>query len=324
MRLLIIFVIVTSALLGSPPVRAQMAIYDFTYDFIECVKGFGSESGEFVRHGNSESSLMNGREVLQGAALDDNYWSYMNCLSQARSGTDSTSSLPILSSCPEREITYAGGRVYIPPGLDGKRVGISNFFFQCVSGSWQNITGQVVNPIGGNETPEPPSYESCPSQEITRGECTFSFGSIENGYNAEDYFGQIHGDANAGHEGYALATCVNGDLDVATSSCTPNQCESGVPLSWGAPSALDGKWASCLGDVALDGVVNAEPEATRYYPSLLAALTNTKITTGRAEFNCSNGKWRIDTRVSTCEVKPQSGLECQFILSSNERKYYCE
>jgi hypothetical protein len=324
MRLLVFFLVFMSALLSSASARAQMDIYDFTYDFIECVKRFDSESGEFVRHGNTESSLMNGREVLQGAALGNNYWSYMDCLSQSRSGAASASSLPILVSCPEREITYAGGRVYIPPGLDGKRVGISNFFFQCVSGSWQNITGQVVNPIGANESTKPPVYKSCPSENITRGECTFGFGATENGYNAEDYFGQVYGDANAAHEGYALATCVNGELDVVTSSCTPNQCEFGESLSWGAPSAVDGQWASCTGDVALDGVVNAERETTRYYSSLLAALNNTKITTGRAEFNCSNGRWRIDPRVSTCEVKPKNGLRCQFILSSNERKYYCE
>lgn len=294
-------------LLPLSSMAADMRIYNFTSAFIDCVKQHEQDEQKLSSEGTSVSALMNGGESIPSGQIKTNYWSYMNCLSRADSGT-ANESLPAGGGCADVSITSDYGELYIPPGMDGKVVNVRGYSWTCSGGSWQS-TGEPSLPDAG-----------CNSQVITSNACRFEFAGSKHGQNVESWFGPNAGTLNATSEGHARASCNNGQLTITASTCTPSACESGSEVSW--VDLQTG--AYCSGNVASDGTVNSNTPPRMYFPTLDSAKLAARVTTGAATFICTSGRWS-QKGVATCAKKPVPQLNCSSLASATGgRKYYCE
>ncbi|MAF42694.1 MAG: hypothetical protein CMI54_00805 [Parcubacteria group bacterium] len=318
-------ILLSSALLLSAQSFASsgdMRTYSFTSNFIDCVKKYKDQSDEYAQAGNSMSSLMNGRGVVSGGELDSSYWTYMNCLSSSASGTASTA-LPVGRTCSEVKIETSYGRLYIPPGVEGKRVGVSGNFWKCTSGSWVRDSGKVVVPGGDDITP-PPQEESCDLETVEYKGCQFTLGSTSNGQTVSDNFGPYFGDLSSNVEGRYLAVCRNGHFESVEASCEPVSCNEGERVEWTGLNSY-GDSALCSGEVDYDGVVQHAKSNIVYYKSEWMAKLHTKIIEGEATFVCKDNRWVKSTdRPSTCSVKSINELRCQSKTVGGEKLFYCQ
>lgn len=321
--------IIFSILFFSYHVNAEdKRIYGFTSEFVECVKGHSDESNEDEFPGNSVSGVMNG-ESLVSAPLGNNYWGYMNCLSRANSGQVNLN-LTTKENCPELSV----GGLYLPPGLDGKRIGVKGRFFVCSSGSWSVDTPSVrVN----GEIDNLPIYEEpagCESQTITVESCSFTFENPNevlslNGETRNSSFGPLYGDVS-GFEGKANAVCENGDWVIKGSSCLPLNCQSGTSVRWvgednSGVDGLDNVLANCSGDVLDNGSVTQSSSTTTYFSTEVLARKFTKSVAGNASFVCSKNQWVKNPNItSQCSMKSREELSCFSIESNGNIKHYCE
>lgn len=300
---------------------SDMKVYDFTVDFVDCVKNYDAESDEYVRPGNSESSLMNGRATLNGG-FDGNYWGYMNCLSKSRGGTQN-STLQKGKTCPELYVTTPRGQVYIPPGVDGKRVGVLGSFWVCNGSSWNADSGKILQP-GGGGTPAPaiPSTD-CAAKVLTSGNCRFSFPAMTHGSALLKRYGPVHGNPGT-YEGEMVAQCTNGVMASVSATCSISQCVVGSAVSWGGITK-SGQSALCSGSVSYDGSAVQQAGQRQYFSSIELALLGTKVVTGSAYFGCESGRWvNLGSANSICQLKAPVELSCRSEVVAGVKRFYCE
>lgn len=303
----------------------DMRIYGFTSSFVDCVKSYNSEKDEYSRAGNSESGLMNGRSKLAGAPLDSSYWSYMSCLENSQSGTVN-SSLDIGKTCDKVELNTSYGDFYIPPGVDGKKVGVLGYYWECSNGSWSKIDGEVINPDGENIEAPPVQNQRCDEQEFNISSCKFNVSSKKHGQTAEDAYGPLWGDLTASSEGRILTSCNNGSYEVISSTCNPVNCQAGETVSWSGTNAV-GVGSYCSGKVNEDGSVFHEAAPRVYFASENLAKIGTRIISGESKFVCHEGEWvSLVGNDSSCSVKTIEELNCQSVSINDDenREYYCE
>lgn len=294
-------------LLPFSSMAADMRIYNFTSAFIDCVKQHEQDEQKLSAEGASVSALMNGGESIPSGQIKTNYWSYMNCLSRSDSGT-ANESLPAGSGCPDISITSDYGELYIPPGMDGKIVNIRGYSWTCSGGSWQSTGEPSLSKTG------------CNSQVVTNNACRFEFAETRHGQSVESWFGPKAGSINSTSEGYARASCNNGQLTITASTCAPSSCEIGADVSW--VDLQTG--AYCSGNVASDGTASSEIPHRLYFPTLDSAKLGTRVTTGTATFVCMSGRWS-QKGTATCARKLVPQLNCSSLASATGgRKYYCE
>lgn len=319
-KILILLVMTTASFCGH---ASNMKTYGFTSDFVDCVKRHSAESDNYVRHGKSQSSLMNGSGI-SGEPLNSSYWAYMNCLSASNSGT-SNESLSIGRTCRQMSISSPYGTLNIPPGIEGKKIGISGHFFKCSSGNWVSTSGAITNPGGGEISPEPPENNaSCSTETITLGGCYFSLDGTTHGQTSSDKYGPFWGDSDAQAEGEYLAYCRNGNYELVNSSCEPVSCQDGEKVEWGGIGPK-GEGVLCSGSVSYNGQVEHNKADPVYYKSLIMARLGTKIISGKASFICKKNKWVLSEGESpTCSLKASAALDCGSKTTNGEKLYYCE
>lgn len=307
---------------GAVASTSDMKTYRFTSNFVNCVKQYKSQSEEYVQAGNSMSSLMNGRGVIGGGKLDSSYWTYMDCLSPSASGTVS-SALTVGKTCPEIDINTNYGRLYVPAGVEGKRVGVLGHFWSCQSGSWKKEDGAISMP-GGDDIAPPQEKSSCLEKTVSWNNCSFKLSGTKHGLTVEDNYGPYFGDLSSDYEGKYLAQCKDGDFILEDASCEPVACMEGEKVEW-VGSGSSGDSALCSGEVDYDGVVQNTKAGITYYKTEWIAKLHTKIIEGEATFVCKNNKWVKSTdRPSTCKIKPINELDCASQKIGKDNLYYCQ
>jgi hypothetical protein len=321
MRSLFIFVFMFFVSLSA--YASELKMYNFTSDFVRCVKAHGSETNEFVRYGLTDSSLMNGRVKLSGNKIDDNYWTYMNCLSKTNGGTRN-GSVSAASTCKASSLVVNNRRIDIPPGVEGKRIGVAGAYFECSGTRWLSISGTVIDPTKQRAPPAAEGLSPCAATTKELSGCRFLLSATSHGQNAEDYFGAIYGDASSSYEGRMLAFCKNGNFEVSESECQKQTCASGEMVYWKGLTTDPSKIIQCEATVAFDGIAIPTPSPIRYFSSIEQAREYTEIRSGRGQFLCSQGRWTEQVGSSSCEQKTLQSLSCDFIVASNgQKKYYC-
>lgn len=319
-RLLFLSLVLLSS---SNALADEMRIYGFTSNFVDCVKSHTNEKDQFTRAGNSESGLMNGREDLAGGELGSSYWSYMSCLNNADSGTVNKK-LSVSKTCEKVELDTSYGYFYLPPGVEGKKIGRAGYYWGCSSGSWSKVSGDVVNP-GGVNIPEPAiKNKSCNQKEINISSCKFNLSSTKNGQTSEDAYGPLWGDESSSVEGSILASCNNGSFTVVSSSCKQVNCQEGETVTWSGVNSV-GAGAFCSGEVNYAGEAQHRKVERRYFASETLAIIGTRIIDGSSSFVCHDGEWVNKGDVnSTCSVKIRDDLDCHSKDNGLTKEYYCE
>lgn len=300
----------------------EMKVYDFTADFVSCVKQYDAESDEYVRPGVSESSLMNGRSQLNAGSFDANYWAYMSCLTKNRGGTRS-GALQKAQVCPERYVTTSRGQVYIPSGVSGKRVGVLGSFWVCNGSNWVTDSGAITLPGGGGKSAPTVPSTGCAAKSLSSGNCRFDFPAMSHGSALLDRFGPTFGNSGS-YEGEMTALCNNGVISPVSATCVASTCSSGATVSWSG-ATTSGQSALCSGVVSYDGSASQGASAKQYFSSMELALLGTKIVTGSAYFGCESGRWvNLGAANSICQLKSPAELRCYSETISGVKRFYCE
>lgn len=304
---------------------SQLKIYDFTYSFVECVKSNSSQSDNYTRVGKVDSSLMNGEGIIVSSDLNGSYWDYMDCLSPSNSGTQNRN-LEEALTCPGVNFNLSDRRFYVPPSVDGKKIGIANRFWLCSGGSWRESDGVIVIPNGQNiNTPTPYMSGDCESEIIKSGRCTFELKEAKDGFNSEDQFGSIFGDDWNGYSGNIIANCTNGSFRVMSNTCVIDQCISNEAVEWSNSSGSSGdSLSTCKGNVSYNGDVVTGEQERQYFSSLKEAISLTKVNLGSATFNCREGSW-VRPSSALCRTKTSSELNCSSIKGAGDGDlFFCQ
>lgn len=295
--------------------RSDLRSYQFTSDFIDCVTRFEDDESEHSRPGKTVSSLMNGSSVLSGP-LGSGYWNYMNCLQPT--GT-SNLNVDAARMCPGLSLPIDGRTMYVPPGKDGKIIGLGGRYWECRGSDWVRISSL---PDGGAVSD--PSKKECPSTTLVEGQCQFNLDPTPHGRVVEKEFGRYFGhDSN--YNGSIMASCKNGSFEVVKSNCEPQRCQEGEIVRWGGfgANSADSNSSRCEGEV-YNGIAEQSPPSTRYYPNLEMARDRTVILSGYSEFACRGDRW-VPMPGSVCEQKRSEDLSCQGVRSDNgSTKYFCK
>jgi hypothetical protein len=288
--------------LSSVTNASSLKTHTFTKKFVDCVKAHESDEQVFDTLATSDSALMNGRTVISGGSLSE-YWSYMNCLSLSSSG-DTSVSLSVKSSCPAKRFGSGGTSIYVGPGLEGKRVQVNGYVFNCTSGSWGAVVSTPIN------------KSNCEETSITYDRCDFQFSVITNGGFSKSLT------FSDGFKGELVVKCDNGQLQVESGSCDVKSCSGNSVVSWfGLHSLSSGHGALCTGKIDSKGSVVAELLPPRYFPTLESAKFQTRVAEGAAEYSCDNGRWKRVT--SACSVKKSSDLSCTSKIINGRTVYTC-
>jgi hypothetical protein len=296
--------------------------YQFTADFINCVNRFESEGDRYDRPGNAVSGLMNGNAVFSGP-LGSDYWSYMDCLQPTGSSSLNVDEAQI---CPGLSLPVNGRTVYVPPGANGKTIGLAGRYWECQGEQWVRLSSlpDYVDGTGG-DIPDP-NKDACSGAIISKDQCQFNLGESEHGRVVEKQFGRFFGD-DTSFNGRAIARCNNGSYETVELTCSPSSCKEGEVVRWGdsAASAQGQVTTSsrCEGEVR-NGVAEQSLTSVRYYSSPEMARDRTVILSGYAEFACHNDRW-VPLSGSVCERKPPDEMSCQSARADNgSAKFYCE
>lgn len=296
--------------------------YQFTSDFVECVGRFSSEESLYSSPGRSVSSLMNGEGVFSGP-MGSNYWSYMNCLQP--SGT-ANSLVDASSVCPGLSLPVNGKTIYVPPGKDGKTIGLSGRYWECQGSNWVRLTSLPSGSAGGGGYIPDPDPQNCNSSIVSSGQCLFSIPETRHGRNFESQFGRFFGD-QSDFNGTISGRCENGSFRIDESSCERHKCRYQETVQWsGSSTSLD---SPDFSRVRCEGAVTnsyAEQKASpvRYYPTSEIARDRTSVLSGYADFACHNDRW-VPLPGAVCERKPREELSCQGVRAdNNSMKFYCE
>ncbi len=324
-------------LLSTHDVQAtELRTYKFTSNFVDCVKSHEGEKGEYTQSGLAESGLMNGRSKIPSGAIDGNYWNYMDCLSLSESGT-TNEVLSTASTCDEIRFSVNGKSYYVPPSVDGKKLGLAGRFWVCESGSWVSDSGVIDVPDGSDVTP-PENNDDSPcgvSSEMNYRGCPFLITSSDLGANADGsiktrnhgaslsiFYGPEYGDVNALAQGEGVAICNNGSwsVDTTQTTCEALSCDINETVRWAGYDS--GSQLICDGRVGYGGSVTANPTTggnpIPVYSTEYIARALTVIKEGSAQFTCSLNGW-IEVS-STCSKKPSSELVCR----KSGEGYRCE
>lgn len=315
-------------IVSSHDVRAtELRTYKFTSNFVDCVKSHEDEKGEYTQSGLAESGLMNGRSKIPSGAIDGNYWTYMNCLRLSESGT-SNETLPTARTCDEIRFSVNGKSYYVPPSVDGKKLGLAGRFWVCQNGSWVSDSGVIDVPDGSDVTPPENNdkspcgvssvmtYEGCPFKITASDLGTNANGSVKtrnHGASLSVFYGPEYGDVDALSQGEGVAVCNNGSwsIDTAQSECEALSCDINETVTWAGYDG--GAQLICDGNVGYGGSVTANGVAggisAPVYSTEALARALTVIKEGSAQFSCSANGW-IEVS-SSCTKKPSNELVCK-------------
>lgn len=304
-------------LFPSTTTAADLRIYEFTAGFVDCVERHEDEKHDNASAGLAESALMNGNAALRGD-LKNNYWSYMNCLSDSTAGTRHRN-LRTAATCPELHIELGKRTLNVPPAVDGKRIGVAGVQWVCQSGQWQRHHGD------GDTPTEPEEPAACAATTIQQAQCTFNLASRghHEGISVESESSALgDGGYSAFYQGKLRAMCVDGEFEVLEQSCQAQVCEVGQIMTWLATEDDDREGddnaVSCFGPVEANGWVTQADEELRYYSQLGEARQKTKRRVGRAEYRCDSGRWQVE--LSECRLKRQQELHCDYRFDDNGNK----
>ncbi len=299
--------------------RADMERYEFTANFVQCVKANSGDQENYTTSGNSQSALMNGENLTNN--FRGTYWSYMDCLSKEEGG-NSRSFVPTATSCPGVNTVIGGHRIYTPPGVSGKRVQMAGVEWICQSGKWQRTSegsGDTNDGIDGDDT------QHCGASVAQKDLCSFEIPEMRHGASLKVYTSPTPSGSDSPFlaNGEAVASCDNGRISLSRAVCQINECEVGQEVQWHARTAFGRQ--TCKGEVAHDGYVEQGEVERRLFSSIVEARTKTEILTGQAKFICDNGRWRKQDNVdASCAVKPLAQLVCKAVpLQGGTYQYYC-
>ncbi len=312
-RFLFIFVLLLTKIAFFSGVHAEESTvsageqktYEFTQYFNRKFKTTLGQQRAFEVSGSSASSTLGPTSLGGGKAqFDANYWGFINDL-QSSTGNQSanTTSAP---TCNGMIITSPSGEQgYLPPGIDGKNSAALGRSFRCESGVWSETLDDGTSGTVGLKT------SACSAQTLVAGSCRFNFPAMSHLETSFSGYGQLFGhDVNV--EGKAEAQCVNGVLNLSSSSCSPVACDPNEIVSWiGSNFNVEHEeYPKCSG--SLNEVGFATASATpQFFSDVETAREKTKRTSGLARFACTTNGWKLSQAVpSTCTYIPSSDLTC--------------
>lgn len=307
--------------------------YSFTAKFKECLSDQRSNNYLNQHVGVAESSVINGI-TGSGGMKSRNYWTFMNCLSVASSGSSriGDGSVNQEQSCGRIDEVIDGVRIIVPSGSDGKIISISGVFLKCSSGAWSPSSSSGFN--NGSLNNIPTQFKSdCGSEVISIQSCTFTVPQLKHGQIHNDGFGHEFGDA-FGLLGKASFSCNDGEIEqVGTPTCEIDACSVGEQVRINSmpqviSSGVFGSSISCKGTSKTVGrniILDISPIQIQYYSSSSEAKNKSKILAGEPILKCKGGRWVEHEQSSGCRIKSPAELSCnKFILVGGERQYYCQ
>tara|TARA_B100000700_G_scaffold331517_1_gene465054 strand:- start:280 stop:1293 length:1014 start_codon:yes stop_codon:yes gene_type:complete len=312
-RILFIFVILLTITAFHSDVHAEESItsageqktYEFTQYFNRKFKSTLDQQRAFEVSGASASSTLGPTNLGGGKAqFDSNYWGFIDELKDSR-GTQSinTTSAP---TCDGIAITSPSGeKGYLPPGIDGKNAAALGRSFRCNGGAWTETLDDGTSGSTGLKT------SACSAQTLVAGSCKFNFPAMSHLETSFSGYGQLFGN-NVNVEGKAEAQCVNGVLNLSSSTCSPVACDPNEIVSWvGSNFNVEHEeYPKCSGRLNEVGfaTANATPQ---FFSDIETAREKTKRTSGLARFACTTNGWKLSQVVpSTCTYIPSSDLTC--------------
>jgi hypothetical protein len=326
-------------LIFSGSLKAEtLKTYNFTANFVDCVKGHENEKSYYTSSGLAESGLMNGADKIPSGSIDGNYWDYMECLSLADGGTRNHT-LAEVDTCPEIRFSVNQRSYYVPPAADGKIIGMAGNYWRCDAGAWTTESGVVSGPdITPTPSPVNEDKEQCGVQaSLSTNRCLFSVtvddlgvstsGSLlkkNHGSSISLSYGPDYGDYDATHQGHSQAICNDGnwELQAGETQCSELMCNVGESVTWSGIS--EGKQVICDGTIAEDGTVIANSTQGGLDPTIFAdiffARAMSKVMEGEAVFACGVNGWQEVT--STCKRLKPAELTCEGYPGRNGY-YYC-
>tara|TARA_R110001583_G_scaffold4718_14_gene26913 strand:+ start:8562 stop:9440 length:879 start_codon:yes stop_codon:yes gene_type:complete len=277
---------------------------EFTQSYIDCVKSFSAESTFSETVGKAESGLMNGR-VLNGN-IDSNYWSFMNCITPAVSGTIATS-VPTIDGCtPEvREMTSPDIQVYLPFKQEGSLVNINGHEFSCTSSGWRFIssTGQERR-------------HSCAAETVTVDACAYDIPALEHNK------GGVFNSVSTGSDGKIVGVCNNGQTELSGATCSASECEVGERVTWSESVAEE--MFFCEGSVTSNGFASASLSNIQYFPTQSSARASSIVPSGNAQYVCRDGRWDRVEGVGSCRYKAPAEKVCNEIAIGKAIDHFCQ
>ena len=283
----------------------EQKTYEFTQYFNRKFKTTQSQQRAFEVSGSSASSTLGPTSLGGGKAqFDANYWNFINDL-QGSTGTQSTNTTAA-PTCNGITITSTSGeKGYLPPGIDGKNSAALGRSFTCASGVWSETLDDGTSGTVGLKT------SACSAQTLVAGSCRFNFPAMSHLETSFSGYGQLFGH-NVNVEGKAEAQCVNGVLNLSSSTCSPVACDPNENVSWvGSNFNVEHEeYPKCSGNLNEGGF--AEANATpQFFSDITTAREKTKKTSGLAKFACTTSGWKLSKAIpSTCTYIPSSDLTC--------------
>jgi hypothetical protein len=288
-------VLLTILLTALSATANTLKTYDFTQNFISCLKDGSAKITRYEEVGQSSSSAITDSDFY------NNYWQNMDCI-RSTSSPVSSSNISERSSCSG--FTIKGeNKVRVRPALVQQKVHVGGYTLLCTTNGW-------------DITEEPELNSSCTNKVIPQGHCDFPVEKATDGQLKRYVFDGLVDGKN--YHGKLVTRCRDGNFEILEKNCKEVVCPTDTKVSWTDKST--GK--TCIGKLDENGNAAAADTNNKLFSSLTDAKNNTYINYGSAKFACIHSQWRLLN--GNCLTKAPKELICEKTISGLTTKYSCQ